>query len=88
MAQLPRPNENSVETPVRLSAERDLVYVVAGMTCDHCKVAVTEEVTQVAGVTSVGVDLETKLVRVRGTDVDEAAVVAAIDEAGYDAVAA
>jgi copper chaperone len=80
MAPLTRPDTNS--------AERDLVYVVAGMTCDHCKVAVTEEVTQVAGVTSVGVDLETKLVRVRGTDVDEAAVVAAIDEAGYDAVAA
>ena len=63
-------------------------YVVAGMTCDHCKVAVTEEVTRVAGVAAVEVDLDTKLVRVHGTDVDEAAVVAAIDEAGYDAVAA
>jgi copper chaperone len=63
-------------------------YVVAGMTCGHCKVAVTEEVTRVAGVAAVEVDLDTKLVRVHGTDVDEAAVVAAIDEAGYDAVAA
>jgi copper chaperone CopZ len=63
-------------------------YVVAGMTCGHCKVAVTDEVTKVGGVTSVDVDLDTKLVRVHGTDVDEAAVVAAIDEAGYDAVAA
>jgi copper chaperone CopZ len=63
-------------------------YLVAGMTCDHCKVAVTDEVTKVDGVTSVDVDLDTKLVRVHGTDVDEAAVVAAIDEAGYDAVAA
>jgi copper chaperone CopZ len=63
-------------------------YLVAGMTCDHCKVAVTEEVAQVAGVTSVEVDLDTKLVRVHGSDVDDAAVVAAIDEAGYDAVAA
>jgi copper chaperone CopZ len=80
MAPLSRPDENS--------AERDLVYVVAGMSCDHCKVAVTDEVTQVAGVALVDVDLETKLVRVCGTDVDEAAVVAAIDEAGYDAVAA
>ena len=58
------------------------------MTCEHCRVAVTEEVTQVAGVASVEVDLDTKLVRVDGTGVDEAAVVAAIDEAGYDAVAA
>jgi copper chaperone CopZ len=65
-----------------------LAYLVAGMTCGHSTVAVTEEVASVAGVVSVDVDLETKLVRVHGTDVDEAAVVAAIDEAGYDAVAA
>ena len=68
--------------------ERTQTYVVAGMTCDHCRVAVTYEVTRVTGVASVDVDLDTKLVRVRGTDVDEAAVIAAIDEAGYDAVAA
>ena len=65
-----------------------LDYVVAGMICDHCKIAVTEEVTRVAGVSSVDVDLETKLVRVHGTGVDAQAVVAAIDEAGYDAIAA
>jgi copper chaperone CopZ len=63
-------------------------YVVAGMTCEHCRVAVTQEVTQVAGVASVDVDLDTKLVRVDGTGVDQAAVIAAVDEAGYDAVAA
>jgi copper chaperone CopZ len=63
-------------------------YLVAGMTCDHCKVAVTDEVTKIGGVSSVDVDLDTKLVRVHGTGVDEAAVVAAIDEAGYDAVRA
>jgi copper chaperone CopZ len=61
-------------------------YVVAGMTCEHCRAAVTEEVAKVAGVASVDVDLDAKLVRVRGTDVDEAAVMSAIDEAGYDAV--
>ena len=70
------------------STSQPLSYVVAGMTCAHCKVAVTEEVTKVAGVASVDVDLQTKLVQVRGSDVDAAAVVAAIDEAGYDAVAA
>jgi copper chaperone len=63
-------------------------YVVAGMTCEHCKVAVTEEVTQVAGVAFVDVDLDSKLVRVGGTDVDHTAVIAAIDEAGFDAVVA
>ena len=48
----------------------------------------TGEVGQVAGVQAVDVDLETKLVRVSGAGVDAAAVVAAIDEAGYDAVPA
>jgi copper chaperone len=62
-------------------------YLVPGMTCDHCKVAVTEEVTKVAGVAAVSVDLGTKLVRIDG-GADHAALVAAIDEAGYDAVAA
>jgi copper chaperone len=62
-------------------------YLVPGMTCDHCKVAVTEEVTKVRGVGAVSVDLDTKLVRVDG-GADHTALVAAIDEAGYDAVAA
>ena len=66
--------------------QTNLTYRVDGMSCDHCKVAVTGEVSQVAGVQSVDVDLGTKLVRVAGADVDAAAVVAAIDEAGYDAV--
>jgi copper chaperone len=65
-----------------------LTYVVTGMTCSHCHAAVTDEVTKVAGVTSVNVDLETKLVQIQGSDIEPAAVVAAIDEAGYDAVAA
>ena len=62
-------------------------YLVPGMTCDHCKIAVTEEVTKVAGVAAVSVDLDTKLVRIDG-GADHSALVAAIDEAGYDAVAA
>ena len=63
-------------------------YRVDGMSCNHCVVAVSGEVGRVAGVSSVDVDLETKLVRVSGAGFDDAAVVAAIDEAGYDAVPA
>jgi copper chaperone len=70
------------------STEAPLTYVVAGMTCSHCKAAVTEEVSKIAGVNTVDVDLDTKLVRVNGSDVDAATVVSAIDEAGYDAVTA
>ena len=65
-----------------------LAYLVPGMTCDHCVAAITEEVSKVAGVTAVDVDLATKLVHVHGTALDGAALVAAIDEAGYDAVTA
>jgi copper chaperone len=65
-----------------------ITFLVEGMSCGHCKVAISDEVGQVSGVESVEVDLETKHVQVRGTDVDEAAVVDAIDEAGYEAVAA
>jgi copper chaperone len=71
-----------------LTSPASATYLVAGMTCDHCKVAVTTEVAQVPGVGSIDVDLGTKLVRVAGDGVDPAAVIAAIDEAGYDAVAA
>jgi copper chaperone CopZ len=63
----------------------EVVYTVPGMHCAHCERAVTEELERVAGVRSVAVDLETKLVRVEGDDLDDAALRAAIDEAGYDA---
>ena len=66
----------------------ELTYLVSGMSCEHCRIAVTDEVGKVDGVAAVSVDLESKLVRVRGDGVDDAAVVAAIDDAGYDAVAA
>lgn len=60
-------------------------YKVPGMSCDHCKHAVTEELSGVAGVASVDVDLETKLVTVSGAGLDDAAMRAAIEEAGYEA---
>lgn len=62
-----------------------LTYRVPGMSCAHCEAAVSGEVSGLSGVTGVDVDLDTKLVRVAGTALDDAAIVAAIDEAGYDA---
>ena len=58
-------------------------YTVAGMHCGHCKRAVTAELEQLAGVESVDVDLETKLVTVRGSQLDDAVLRAAIEDAGY-----
>ncbi len=62
-------------------------YSVPEMTCGHCKAAVTRELEDVGGVEAVDVDLDTKLVTVRGDALDDAALIAAIDEAGYDAQA-
>jgi len=62
----------------------DLRYSVPGMSCEHCRAAVSGEVSKVEGVTGVDVDLETKLVVVYGEAVSDADVRAAIDEAGYD----
>ncbi|HJS92662.1 MAG TPA: cation transporter [Solirubrobacteraceae bacterium] len=60
------------------------VYSVPAMSCGHCRTAITGEVTKVAGVSAVDVDLETKTVTVNGVGFNEAAVRDAIDEAGYD----
>jgi copper chaperone len=60
-------------------------YAVIGMTCQHCVAAITEEVSAVAGVTGVAVDLAAGRVSVSSAGpLDDAAVRAAIDEAGYE----
>jgi copper chaperone len=62
-------------------------YSVQGVHCAHCSAAITAEVTKVAGVAAVDVDLESKMVSVRGAGMSDADVRNAIAEAGYDAVA-
>jgi len=61
------------------------VYSVPGMTCQHCVNSVTTEVSAVPGVENVEVDLEAKTVTVVGGE--DAAIRAAIDEAGYEVAA-
>lgn len=63
----------------------ELTYTVSGMSCGHCKEAVEGGLAQVDGVEHVVADLETKLVVVRGEGLDDAALRAAIDDAGYEA---
>jgi copper chaperone len=59
-------------------------YTVAGMTCGHCVASVTEEVQEIPGVSDVQVVLETGALTVTSAaPVDEAAVRAAVEEAGY-----
>jgi copper chaperone len=60
------------------------IYSVPGISCEHCRVAISGEVSQVAGVGTVDVDLAAKRVTVTGAGFHDAAVRDAIDEAGYD----
>ena len=61
------------------------VLRVPGMSCAHCVRAVEGELAAVAGVEGAAADLETKLVTVHGSALDDAALRAAIGEAGYEA---
>ena len=61
-----------------------LTYFVPGVSCGHCRAAITAEVEKLEGVSSVDVDLEAKRVAVAGAEFDDDAVRKAIDEAGYD----
>jgi copper chaperone len=58
------------------------VYSVSGMSCKNCVAKITAAVGRVPGVRVVVVDLAAKTVTVDG-GADDAAVRAAIDEAGY-----
>ncbi|MGZ4616365.1 MAG: heavy-metal-associated domain-containing protein [Actinomycetes bacterium] len=62
-------------------------FRVEGMTCDHCRKAVTTEVSAVAGIQAVSVDIESGTVTVSADQpVDRADIAAAVDEAGYTLV--
>ncbi|MBM9465142.1 heavy-metal-associated domain-containing protein [Aeromicrobium sp. YIM 150415] len=64
-------------------------YQVTGMSCGHCEGAVREEVSQVPGVTGIEVSAATgRLAVTADQPVDDAAVIAAVDEAGYQAARA
>jgi copper chaperone len=62
-------------------------YTVQGMTCAHCVSSVREEVSEVAGVSAVDVDLASGRLTVTGAGVDDRAVRAAVADAGYEVAA-
>ncbi|MEU1008476.1 heavy-metal-associated domain-containing protein [Streptomyces sp. NPDC088810] len=61
------------------------VYKVTGMSCGHCEGAVSGEISQLPGVSSVKAVASTGEVTVVSTaPLDEEAVRAAVDEAGFE----
>lgn len=62
-------------------------YQVTGMTCGHCEMSVREEVSEIAGVEDIQVSAQTGKLVVSGKGgIDDAQVLAAVEEAGYSAV--
>ncbi|MER6786851.1 heavy-metal-associated domain-containing protein [Streptomyces sp. NPDC000658] len=63
------------------------VYKVSGMSCGHCEGAVSGELSELAGVTSVKAVASTgEVTVVSDAALDEGAVRAAVDEAGFELV--
>ncbi len=61
-------------------------YTVTGMTCSHCENAVRGEVQKIAGVEQVDVNAAAGTLVITSTSpLDDDAVLAAVDEAGYAA---
>ncbi|GAA2034367.1 heavy-metal-associated domain-containing protein [Agromyces tropicus] len=61
-------------------------YQVTGMTCGHCELSVREEVEQVAGVADIRVSATAGTLTISApADLDDAGVLAAVEEAGYSA---
>ena len=71
-------------TPPDTATSRE--YVVSGMTCAHCVLSVEEEVSEVAGVEAVDVDLAGGRLKVSGAGFSDEAVKDAVAEAGYEVV--
>ncbi len=72
-----------IDTPRPYPEMSTHTYIVTGMTCGHCVSSVREEVSEVAGVTGVDVDLATGRLTVTGAGFSDAAIAAAVEEAGY-----
>jgi copper chaperone len=62
-----------------------LIYSVPAIHCAHCGMSIREEVSEVEGVESVDVDLDTKVVTVSGHGLSDDKLRAAIEDAGYEA---
>jgi copper chaperone len=60
-------------------------YTVPAIHCGHCAAAIKNEVAGVEGVEAVDVDLDAKVVTIRGEGLSDKALREAIDEAGYEA---
>ncbi len=78
----PRSNDMTAPTDTVVA-----VYKVSGMSCGHCEGSVSGEISQIEGVSSVkAVASSGEVTVVSAAALDEEAVRAAVDEAGFELV--
>ncbi len=72
----------------KANSHREEAFQVPGMTCNHCRMAITKALTALEGVKDVSVDLERKQVTVSfdPARVDAGRMKKAIADAGYEVV--
>lgn len=79
--------ENDMTAPTDTPGSVTAVYKVSGMSCGHCEGAISGEISELPGVSSVKAVASTGEVTVVSAGaLDEAAVRAAVDEAGFELV--
>lgn len=62
-----------------------VTYSVPAIHCDRCATSIRGEVSEVEGVEQIDVDLDSKVVTIRGRALSDERLRAAIEEAGYEA---
>jgi copper chaperone CopZ len=87
------PSPTRLDEENHMSAQTDTpgsvtaVYKVSGMSCGHCEGSVSGEISEIPGVSSVKATASTgEVTVVSAAPLDEEAVRAAVDEAGYELV--
>ena len=67
-----------------MAMSETVTYSVPAIHCDHCAMSIREEVSEVEGVEAIEVDLDAKVVTIRGRELSDERLRAAIEEAGYE----
>jgi copper chaperone CopZ len=67
-----------------MNTSTEVVYTVVGMSCDHCRSSVLEEVQEIDGVRTVDLDLTNGRLEVDGADVTREQISSAVKLAGYE----
>ena len=62
---------------------KNIEVIVKGMTCNHCKATVENNVAEIEGIESAEVNLSTEKVKIQGENIDLEKVKEKVESLGY-----